>query len=88
MGRSHRKQRGLIQAEAVRAECQDWLQVYTNTLILASDIILAPRKESEQEGPHEITLDASRILKAAVWNLRHSFPFSTKLRPYRVISGR
>ena len=87
MGRSHRKQSGLIQAKAAQAECQDQLRVYTNTLILASDILLAPRKESEQEGPHEITLDASRILKAAVWNLRHSFPFPTKLRPYRVISG-
>lgn len=58
-----------------------------NTLSLASDTLLVPRKESEQEGSHEISLDASRSLNATIWNSRHSLPLPTKLRPYRVISG-
>ena len=58
-----------------------------NTLSLASDTLLALRKEREHEGPHEISSDASRSLNATIWNSRHSLPFPTKLRPYRVISG-
>lgn len=49
---------------------------------------LAPRKESQPEGPCEISLDASRIPRVATWNSRHPLPLLTKLRPYRVISCR
>jgi hypothetical protein len=52
----------------------------------APDILYGPRKESEQKRPWEISLDASRMLEAATWNVRHSLPLPTTLRPYRVIS--
>lgn len=65
--------------------CPDWPGSLHNTLFSIRHT-LASRKESEQEKPCEISSDASRILKAATWNLRHSHPFPTKLRPYRVIS--
>lgn len=75
----------LSDKEGGQAVCPDWPGSLHNTLFSIRHT-LAPRKESEQEKPCEISLDASRILKAATWNFRYSHPFPTKLRPYRVIS--
>lgn len=46
---------------------------------------LWPRKESRQLRPCELSLDVSRMLEAATWNLRHFLSLPTALRPYRVI---
>lgn len=84
MRRSHKGQNGLSSTDRagwVPRLAWEFIQHY-----FSIGCTLAPRKESEQKGPCEISLDTLRISEAATWNSRHSFPFPTKLRPYRVIS--